>query len=225
VRRGSWAPGAEDGNKLLQLCACFHLEAEGPLLLPPLTPARNPPLLPHPQSLTGTQLENTLAYGLSGFDEGEGRFLQVGRPEGRRPGCAPPRQRRRRPEPVCACLCVMRLRPLPPRLPPPPDPLTQVAGVRIWHRGPKLLAAKLLSSNGTTSAIDPDAKYNVATLDYLANGGDGFKDLAAAPSLMALGRQIDELMFADVKAAMPKAVRGRGALGWGRGWGLGPAAR
>jgi hypothetical protein len=94
----------------------------------------------------------------------------------------------------------------------PPEPLRQVAGVRIWHRGPKLLAAKLLFANGTTAPIKPEAHYNVATLDYLANGGDGFKDLEAAPSLMALGRQIDELMFADLKASMPKAVGVRGPV-------------
>jgi hypothetical protein len=34
-----------------------------------------------------------------------------------------------------------------------------------------MLDAKLLADDKKTTPIDPKAKYNVATLDYLANGG------------------------------------------------------
>jgi hypothetical protein len=37
-------------------------------------------------------------------------------------------------------------------------------------------------------------------------GGDGFKALKAAPSLMALGNRIDEIMFRDLEASAPGTV-------------------
>ncbi|GBF87994.1 hypothetical protein Rsub_00706 [Raphidocelis subcapitata] len=82
----------------------------------------------------------------------------------------------------------------------------QVSGLRAWHRGNTLLDLKLLNPDGSTSPIDPKARYNVATLDYLANGGDGFESMKAAPSLMALGNRIDELMFDDCSEAMPAPI-------------------
>jgi hypothetical protein len=51
-------------------------------------------------------------------------------------------------------------------------------------------------------------RYNVATLDYLAKGGDGFESLKGAPSLLALGNRIDELMFDDCAESMPAPVGG-----------------
>jgi hypothetical protein len=46
----------------------------------------------------------------------------------------------------------------------------------------------------------------VATLDYIANGGDGFEAMKGAPSLLKLGNRIDELMFDDCSEAMPSPV-------------------
>lgn len=82
----------------------------------------------------------------------------------------------------------------------------QVAGLRVWHRGPKLLEVKLLHPNGTTTPLDPKQSHNIATLDFLCNGGDGYTAFKTAPSLMAGGNRIDELMFNDFAMAAPKPI-------------------
>lgn len=82
----------------------------------------------------------------------------------------------------------------------------QVSGLRAWHRGNTLLDVKLLNPDGSTTDIDPKKRYNVATLDYLAKGGDGFESLKGAPSLLALGNRIDELMFDDCAESMPAPI-------------------
>lgn len=107
------------------------------------------------KAVTGKELDEALAHGLSGFDDKEGRFLQV-------------------------------------------------SGLRIWHRGPRLVSAKLLLDNGTTLPIDGSAKYNIAMIDYIANGGDGFTAFEKAKSLLALGDDVDDLVFKDLQKAMPK---------------------
>ncbi|KAI8462276.1 MAG: 5'-nucleotidase [Monoraphidium minutum] len=83
----------------------------------------------------------------------------------------------------------------------------QVSGVRVFHRGDDLVAVKLLAPNGTTSDIDPAASYNVATIDFVANGGDGYESFKNAPSLLALGNEIGDIMFADLENNMPNAIK------------------
>jgi hypothetical protein len=84
----------------------------------------------------------------------------------------------------------------------------QVSGLRIWHKGANLLALHLLKPDGTSpDPVSRDGKYPVATLDFLAAGGDGFADLKKGATLLAQGDRIDELLFESMVDAMPNAVR------------------
>lgn len=56
----------------------------------------------------------------------------------------------------------------------------QVAGLRFWHRGGKLLAAKRLLPDGSTAPLDDATSYNVASTTYLFSGGDGYSMFAKA---------------------------------------------
>ena len=91
----------------------------------------------------------------------------------------------------------------------------QVSGLRVWHRGPKLLSVQLLLPNGQTSPVANATRYNVATLDYLAQGGDGFTALKAAPALTVNGNRVDELMFKAFAESPDAAVSQLGG-DWGR---------
>lgn len=83
-----------------------------------------------------------------------------------------------------------------------------MTGVRYWHRGTQFLGAKLLDvDTGKSTPINNKTEYNVATLDYLANGGDGFKAFAPKHGLLINGNRIDELIMKGLVTAAPKAVR------------------
>lgn len=56
------------------------------------------------------------------------------------------------------------------------------------------------------------AKYNVATLDYISNGGDGFFDFKEAPSLLLNGNEVGDIMMHDLEKAMPNPVSPEGPL-------------
>ena len=84
----------------------------------------------------------------------------------------------------------------------------QVSGLRVWHKGPKLLDLQLLLPNGKTSPLVNSTRYNVATLDYLAKGGDGFTAMKDAPALTVNGNRVDELMFKALAEVPDEPVRG-----------------
>ncbi|KIY94783.1 hypothetical protein MNEG_13180 [Monoraphidium neglectum] len=92
----------------------------------------------------------------------------------------------------------------------PPDHLNtriKVAGVRVFHQGNDLVDAKIILANGSSADIDPKAKYNVATLDYISNGGDGFFDFKEAPSLLLNGNEVGDIMMHDLEKAMPNPIK------------------
>jgi hypothetical protein len=97
----------------------------------------------------------------------------------------------------------------------------------MWHRGTKLLGARRLHANGTTSELGNATSYNIASTSFILAGGDDYRAFAAAPFLFPSGPTMDEMMMADLAAAAPGAVRGRWgggrALGGGVGWGGGGA--
>jgi hypothetical protein len=101
----------------------------------------------------------------------------------------------------------------------------QVYGLRVWHRGARLLGAARLHPNGTASPLGDATPYNVASTAYILSGGDGYTQFAAAPFLYPSGATMDEMMMADLAAAAPNAVGGSGGGGDTQAWGGGSGRR
>jgi hypothetical protein len=83
-----------------------------------------------------------------------------------------------------------------------------VHGIRFWHRGTELIAARLLHCNGSTSTIQDKVIYNLASNSYVLSGGDDYTMFTERPFLFPSGDTMDALMTSDLAAAMPKPVSG-----------------
>lgn len=83
-------------------------------------------------------------------------------------------------------------------------PLYQVAGLRYYHASGVYQSAVLLNPDGSTSPIDPNAKYTLVSTDYMLQGGDGFK-FKGADVLLPAGLPYAEQVISDL-ALFPQGV-------------------
>jgi len=65
----------------------------------------------------------------------------------------------------------------------------------------------LLNADGSTAAIQPDAKYTIVSTDYMLQGGDGF-NFKGAEVLLPAGLPYAEQAIEDLKL-FPQGVSGR----------------
>ncbi|GBF87697.1 hypothetical protein Rsub_00408 [Raphidocelis subcapitata] len=83
----------------------------------------------------------------------------------------------------------------------------QISGLRMWHRGTKLLGVELLNPDGSTSPLEDGKSYNVASSTYTLSGGDDYSEFAKAPYLFPSGPAMEQLMMDDLQRAAPNSIK------------------
>jgi 5'-nucleotidase / UDP-sugar diphosphatase len=88
----------------------------------------------------------------------------------------------------------------------------QLAGLRfVWNSkspaGKRITKVELVSESGNFQLLNPQAIYRVATTNFLASGGDGYREFAEGKNLLDTGYLLSDAIAEYVSARSPLQVK------------------
>ena len=88
----------------------------------------------------------------------------------------------------------------------------QVAGIRFgWDAklptGKRVMRVEILSESGNFQLLNPQAAYRVATTNFLASGGDGYRSFAEGKNLLETGYLLSDAIAEYITASSPLQVK------------------
>jgi 5'-nucleotidase / UDP-sugar diphosphatase len=88
----------------------------------------------------------------------------------------------------------------------------QLAGIRLaWNpkspAGKRVTKVEIFSESGNFQLLNPQAIYRVATTNFLASGGDGYRDFAEGKNLLDTGYLLSDAIAEYVIAKSPLQVK------------------
>jgi 5'-nucleotidase / UDP-sugar diphosphatase len=88
----------------------------------------------------------------------------------------------------------------------------QVAGIRfVWNpkspAGNRITKVEVVSESGNFQLLNPQSIYRVATTNFLASGGDGYRDFAEGKNLLDTGYLLSDAIAEHISARSPLQVK------------------
>jgi 5'-nucleotidase / UDP-sugar diphosphatase len=88
----------------------------------------------------------------------------------------------------------------------------QLAGLRlVWNpkspAGNRITKVEIVSESGNFQLLNPQTIYRVATTNFLASGGDGYRDFAEGKNLLDTGYLLSDAIAEYVSARSPLQVK------------------
>ncbi len=88
----------------------------------------------------------------------------------------------------------------------------QVAGIRfVWNpkspAGKRITRVEIVSESGNLQLLNPQAIYRVATTNFLASGGDGYRSFAEGKNLLETGYLLSDAIAEYITASSPLQIK------------------